>query len=176
MRRTKALFAAALGLWLFLPAVAVPQEAAGGSPSLFIATADKDEATTQLVQFLGEHGFVVKKRQGQLMAVEKDGFTLALGCEVRSRGLDRLIATNWLPIQRKESAQAELHAIVTKLNQQSAGINYSLDGDGDLLIQVLVTFVDTLSLAEVDAVFDYMEDLEMATVLSAPELIQHLRR
>lgn len=168
---------AILALGLATPPVAA---ATGpGGASWVVTTADDEEAARQLVVFLADHadhGLRVTKRNGFLVGVKKGDFTVVIEPKVTVGELDSLVLTNLIFLKKPPEPRSALETIVAELNRKTAGIQYSLESDGDLRYQVRITFVDRLDLEELAKAIDFMSGLRFATLVAAPELIEHLRR
>jgi hypothetical protein len=161
---------------------AIPPAAAATDPggaSWVVTTADDEEAARQLVVFLADHadhGLQVTKRNGVLLGVKKGDFTVVIEPKVTVGELDSLVLTNLIFLKNPPESRSSLLAIVAELNRTTAGIQYSLESDGDLRYQVRITFVDRLELEELAKAIDFMSGLRFATLVAAPELIEYLRR
>lgn len=170
---TFACMALILSLSTALPALAGP---AAGETATFLLDSDDDvEAAEALSSFLALSGFSVKNRQGDLMLVQRGDSSLILEPTVTATGLDRLVVTSITRL-RAGTDRERLEAIVARLNEKTAGIQYSLDADGDLLCQFLLTFVDRLERVEVEKAFAFMERVQFTTLIVAPELLELLER
>ncbi|MDY7095408.1 MAG: hypothetical protein SX243_20720 [Acidobacteriota bacterium] len=155
--------------------VLMPVAARGGGDSSFRFTGDaNDEAAAQLGRFLKAQGMEVHSIEGNIVGVKHDGLFVGLQPRTTEDGLDRLVAT--ISFHLREGARAdEVADVVAKLNREAVGIDYSAL-DGGILVQFLVTFVDQLELAEIEAAIAMLRDLRLVTLVIAPELAGLLAR
>ena len=154
--------------------VVTKPEADRETPHFSFTGDDDDEATMQLTKFLQQHDLEVMGRSGNVIAVARDGFLVGLQPAMTNTSLDRLVAT--FAFNLRDGVEDEtVHAIARKLNDQTGGIQYSV-ASGKLLCQVLITFVDQLSLTEIEMAIDYLKGLQLATLFTAPELVNLLQR
>jgi hypothetical protein len=143
------------------------------SPTFSFTGDDDAVAATQLAAFLRDQGMEVRGRFGNMIAVAREGFTVSLEPKTTVAGLDHLVATLVFFVREGTDEEA-VAAVARKLNDKTSGIQYSVVA-GHLWCQIFVTFVDRLSLAEIEATFEFLQTSQFVALLAAPELMALLR-
>jgi len=156
------------------PAAAAEPHCAAEGPGFTFDGDDDEAAAARLEEFLRDHRLEVKTRSEDVLGVERKGTLVVLQARTSKSGLDRLIASVGF-VFRDGTDEGTANEIAEKLNRRVMGVKYSANAGG-LIVQVQVSFVDRLSLAEIEAACDFLVGLQLATLVAAPELVGLLKR
>lgn len=163
---------------LLAPGMAIAEEAREGEPSVLIATADNYEAARILKRFLKKQGFDLvepstEQVESPFFGVRKQKQVLLLSSHVSAETLDLIMVSSRLVEQTKAENRAKIRTVVEKLNRNFVQLKFVLNEDhqGALFCFMPVTFVDRLTLAELEAAIEFMAEAPLAAARwHTPEL------
>ena len=148
-------------LCLYVAIVAGCATASRSSDVLELPGDDDQAAVSELASFLGAAGLPVEKSPvGNSLFVYRRGMATLLSPVLQIDGLDRIIATrSYAPAPGRQDR--DLAELAFELNDQLNVGGFAV-ADGALVYETNLTFVDRVSLDEIQRFLYWLDDVELA--------------
>jgi hypothetical protein len=140
------------------PGPARPCAAGGAAGPKVVLTGDDDvAATTIFAEFLKQNGFQIIKQEPKAVAVRYKGVGAILLPKIYANDqIDRIIVTRIFGPKQEYRGRPEINQLALELNDKLNIAQYWVHSDGNLMATTHITFVDELTLAELDAFFVWL--------------------
>ncbi len=138
-------------------------------------TGSNEQATDELVQFLKNNAFNVKRLGETELRVDYDGGKFLMQPKVSENGLDRIVVSKLFGVKEQYQNTIEILAFVVKLNQKLNIGQFSLSNDTDtMIILANITFVNQLEMVEFRKFMKFFNDSVKAIVSTVPDTVKYL--
>lgn len=147
---------------------------ATGRDSVTLSGDDNETAARTLASYLKRHGIRILRQNGQNVSVQRGSSKIILSPKLTDDGIDRIVVSKFYRVKDDHRHGAEVEAMAMKLNADLNIGTFSVDGDGDLLYQSHITFMDRVEFAEIDAFLEFMDHSMMMAAVTHSEILQYL--
>jgi hypothetical protein len=138
-------------------------------------TSNNELATDELVKFLNDNAFNVKRLGESELRVDYDGGKFVMQPKVSENGLDRIVVSKLFGIQKRYQNTIEILAFIVKLNQKLNIGQFSLSNNSDTLIILSnITFVNKLEMVEFRKFMKFFNTSIKAIITTIPNTIKYL--
>lgn len=142
---------------------------------LALPGSENDAAARALAPYLEKHGLDVIRRNGENVSVRRGNSKFVLSPKMSSEGLDRIVVGKFYGVEDRFRHSEKVDRLVKSLNEDLNVGTFSIDGDGDLLFQSHITFVERVEYAEIEAFLDFMDQSMVMAGLTHPEVVLYLQ-
>jgi hypothetical protein len=140
-----------------------------------IETGSNEQATDQLVKFLNDNAFNVKRIGETELRVDYGGGKFLMQPKVSENGLDRIVVSKLFGVKEQYRNTIEILAFVVKLNQKLNVGQFSLSNNSDtMIILANVTFVNKLEMVEIRKFMHFFNNSVKAIVSTVPDTVKYL--
>jgi len=125
------------------------------SDEFVCTTDDAAQGARQLKAFLDEHDVKVLKLGSEAVYVDRV-FKMALEPKLSDDGLDRIVVHVFFTPKAEYKTGGTIVQLANDLDRQYNVGGFFVDGDGDLVLQSQMTFVDRISWEEIDGFLEWL--------------------
>ncbi|HEY3354597.1 MAG TPA: YbjN domain-containing protein [Polyangia bacterium] len=157
------------------PVAPCPAAAGGGGPKLTLLGDDDVRATSLFADFLRQNGIQVLKQEPKAVVVRHRGVgAIMLPKIYNGNTIDRVIVTRVFGPKPEYRGRPEIAQLALELNDKLNIAQFWVHTDGNLMLTTHITFLDELTLAELDAFFVWMSQTTRQMLQVVPSMSQYI--